>query len=1046
MLDLGVGLPNPRVWDSLSKHGPPLANVRGSSGSILGGPFVSLSITQRLDRLKVRIEEFVYWRERDYRLVEDWTFEDSPIELGAIWPRSDAVVRFSARAEAPEQWPLDETRLALDVGGESLISLDYGDGRVKRMGLDLYHQEFRLEARRFAIATESVARLPFGEPVREPRFSRARLLWLDPPVDRLRILLSQIAEAVDALSGHEVVPHLLDAAEGATLGLDWPSATADYIARTALAPGQQKIWRLPALVASPASLNQVERASVVAATASLKARLRELQTRFPPQGEIALTGHAHIDLAWLWPYAETRRKMRRTFHTALSLMEQSEDFRFNQSTAQYYAQVEQDDPALFEEIAARVKQGAWETIGGMWVEPDTNMPTGESLARQILYGQRYFEKAFGIRHNVCWLPDCFGFSGALPQLLKQGGIDNFFTIKVNWSETNRIPADLFWWEGLDGSRVLAHTFDNPMHGYNGFVRPDCIVPTWRNFRGKTKHSTTLLAVGYGDGGGGVTPEMIEREAQLRDFPVLPKTRWASVKDFFAGAQASAHTQKMPVWTGEIYLELHRATLTTQSGVKRKHRQAERALITAETVASLNHMIGGERPKSLEDLWRITLKNEFHDILPGSSIREVYEDAERELGSVIDHALAGQQASLRAITGNLSKGGVEDALVVVNPSLSMRPLRLRLRDGAWIVTTAAVQPLAIAVFDRSKLSPATGLSVSRTHLENSHIRATIGADGAIASLLHKASGRDALAGRGNQLWAYPVDKPRNWDAWDIEVDYSERGEELVNVESIEIVEQGPHRAALRITRRYRHSSIVQTLALTANGLRLDVETDIDWHDRRVFLRTLTPAAVRSSTASFECAYGVVKRPTHTNTSWDEAMFEAPAHRFIDLSEPDFGLALLNNAKYGHSVRGNVLGLSLVRSPIYPDPLADEGTQSFTYSLMPHAGDWFDGGVREEAEDLNQPLLAVRAAGLAEGVMTPIRTSGVPAAMSGLKPAEDGEGLILRVNEPAGRRGDLTLELDMGWREAGPVNILEDPMHRGQGADLRPFEVRSWRLVR
>ena len=1007
---------------------------------------MSLTPAQRLTRLKVRLAELAFWRERESRPVDGWSFEGAPIAVGDLWPRREGVVHFAAKAEVPAGWSLADTRLSVNVGGESLISLTYEDGETIRFGLDPYHEEFPLKGARFAISTDSVARLPFGEPVREPRLNRAKLIWLDVPVHKLHLLLMQVAEAVATLGNHEVVPHLLDAAEHTTRALDWPSATQDYIARYGDFTQHRSIWQLPPLMADPAALNQGERGSVVAAHDELVETLKALRERFPQQGEIALTGHAHIDLAWLWPYAETRRKMRRTFHTALSLMEQSEDFRFNQSTAHYYAQMQEDDPALFDKIAAKVKSGQWETVGGMWVEPDTNMPTGESLARQILYGQRYFEKTFGVRHTVCWLPDCFGFSGALPQLLKQGGIDNFFTIKVNWSETNHIPADLFWWEGLDGSRVLTHTFDNPMHGYNGFVQPDCFVPTWQNFRGKTKHPTTLLAVGYGDGGGGVTPTMVEREEQLRDFPALPKARWTTIKSFFAGAQASAKAQKMPVWVGEIYLELHRATLTTQSGVKRMHRQAERALITAETLASLNHMIGGPAPESLEPTWRVVLKNEFHDILPGSSIHEVYDDAERELGGAIDAGLAVQRQALAGIVSNLARGDVADALVVVNPSLSPRRVRLTLADGAAIASDETVPPLGITVFDRARLAAVSGLSVSRTHLENAHLRVAIGADGTITSLIHKATGREALAGRANQLWVYPVDKPRNWDAWDVEEDYAERGEELTGAESVEVVEQGPHRAAIRVTRRYRHSTIVQTLALAANGLRLDIETELDWHDRRVFLRTLTPAAVRSSTASFESAYGVTKRTTHTNTSWDEAMFEAPGHRFVDLSEPGFGLAVLNNAKYGHSVRGNVLGLSLLRSPVYPDPLADEGKQSFTYALMPHAGDWFDGGVREEAEDLNQPLLVTRASGLAIGTVTPIAVAGIPVGFSGLKGAEDGRGLVLRVYEPAGRRGDLKLSLGSGWREAGSVTILEEPMERGPGEDLRPFEVRSWRLVK
>ncbi len=994
---------------------------------------MAMTVQQRLDRLKVRLEELKYWRAREGAPVGGWTLDGQPIAIGGAWPDRKGVHKFTATAEVPEHWPLEETRLVLDLGGESLVTLSYPNRDSVSFGVDPYHREFPVRHRQIAIAAESTAREPFGVPVRAPKLNRAVLQWLDLPVHRFHLLLRQVAETCEALIGHEVVPHLLDAAEAAQRSLDWPSDTQTYIARTASMPQQQRIWELPELADQPAALDQGQRASVTAAHEALVGALKDLQKRFPQQGELLLTGHAHIDLAWLWPYSETRRKMRRTFHTAVGLMEASDDYRFNQSTAHYYAQMEEDDPALLQQIKARVTAGQWEVIGGMWVEPDTNMPTGESLTRQILYGQRYFEKHFGKRHTVCWLPDCFGFSGAMPQLLKQGGIDSFFTIKVNWSETNRIPVDLFWWEGLDGSRVLAHTFENPRGGYNGELQPDAYLKTWRNFKSKALHGTSLFAIGYGDGGGGTTPEMVEREVQLRDFPVLPKARWGHVADYFADAHQTSKDVKLPVWSGEIYLELHRATLTTQSGVKRLHRQAERALITAETAASLAHLLGAAAPASLEPQWRVVLKNEFHDILPGSSIREVYQDAESELGAVIDAGKAAQSAALDAIVGRLPKG-TGDGLLVVNPSLSVR------RIGASAET---VPPLSVAVMARY-LPAKSGLTVSKAHLENDILSVAINDDGTIGSIIHKPTGREALAGPGNQLWAYPVDKPRNWDAWDLEDDYAEKGEALTGIDSIEIVDNGPHRAAVKIVRKFRASTITQTYVLLANSPRLDIETSLDWHDRRVFLRTLTPVAARNERATFECANGVVRRPTHQNTSWDQAMYEAAAHRFIDLSEPGFGVALLNTAKYGHNVKANVLGMSLVRSPIYPDPLADEGVQNFAYAIYPHAGDWHEGGVREEAEDLNQPLLTLEVSGLARGALTPLTVAGIPAAMSGLKPAEDGTGLVFRVYEPAGRRGDFAVTAE-GW-SAEAVTIMEEPQTRDATADLMPFEVRSWKLTK
>ncbi len=613
---------------------------------------MALTLAQRLDRLKARTLELSFWRDRESVEIGGWTIDGMPIGKGEPWPTPQGFVHFEAMADAPAHWPLEDIRLELELGGEGLVTLDPGES----FGLDPFHQQFPVKARRLHIGADCVARFPFGEPNRDPRLVKARLFWLDAPVSALELLLRQIAEAVAILGEHEVVPHLLEAAETALRSLDWPSASRAYVARMAGGEWQQKIWELPELMEAPPGLSDAQRKSVAAATEGLTAQRSQLQAIYPPQGKILLTGHAHIDLAWLWPYEETRRKMRRTFSTALTLIAQSVDFRFNQSTAQYYAQIEADDPALFVRIKAAVASGQWETIGGMWVEPDTNMPTGESLVRQLLYGQRYFERNFGVRHSVCWLPDCFGFSPALPQLLRQAGIRSFFTTKVNWSETNRIPADLFWWEGLDGSRVLAHTFDNPMVGYNGFVQPDCLVPTWRNFKSKALHATSLLAVGYGDGGGGVVPEMVDREVQLRDFPAIPNAQWGRVEEFFEGAHQTAALKPLTVWSGEIYLELHRATLTTQSGVKRKHRRAERALITAEIVASLAHLLGGPQPVSLEPAWRKVLKNEFHDILPGSSIREVHEDAERELDEAIAAVVAEQESALEALPKDASAEG------------------------------------------------------------------------------------------------------------------------------------------------------------------------------------------------------------------------------------------------------------------------------------------------------------------------------------------------------------------------------------------------------
>ena len=844
---------------------------------------------------------------------------------------------------------------------------------------------------------------------------------------------------------------LLAAAEIAIRRLDWPTATSAYVAR--IAPGfeARQVWQLPAgLDAAPPGLDDDQQASVTAAAARLVKGLGTLRERYPQNGALALTGHAHIDLAWLWPMDETRRKARRTFHTMLGLMDRYPSFRFNQSTAQLYAFLEEDDPKLFERIREKAASGQWEPVGAMWVEPDTNMPTGESFVRQLLYGQRYFARTFGKTHTVCWLPDCFGFSPALPQILTQAGVTNFFTIKVNWSETNRMPYDLFWWEGLDGSRVLAHTFDNPVNGYNAEIGPRAVLQTWKNYRAKHHHPESLLAFGFGDGGGGPTEEMLQRQQQFADFPAVPALRPVSVADWFAEARSGvADDPALPVWVGEMYLELHRGTLTTQSRTKFLNRRAERALITAETLSSMATLLGEPPSTSLEEHWRIVLRNQFHDILPGSSIREVHEQAEDELGAVVAEGTRIMDEKLSAIAARLVPAGDRDGLLVLNPDLSPRPMRLfcdealpggQKVDGGSVFAGADAVPGLSAVVALD--SPAAeGLTVGERQLENTLLRVEIAADGTLASVYDKRAGREALDGRGNQIWAY-VDKPRNWDAWDIEEGYAEQGQEIT-ASHIEVVERGPHRGAVRITRRFRDSTIVQTVRLWANSARLDLVTDIDWHERRILLKARFPLAVRAEQATFECAHGVIRRTTHRNTSWDAARFEVAAHRFADLSEHGYGVALLNDGKYGHHAIGNELGLSLLRSPVFPDPLADEGRQSFTYSLLPHAGDWLSGGVLAEAEDLNQPLVCRSVSAGGPASWTAVDVAGLTLGLSGFKAAEDGEGLVLRTYEPAGARGPVELTLADGWRLGQELDLLENTIGPAELAIL-PFRLHSWSI--
>jgi alpha-mannosidase len=1005
----------------------------------------ALTLAQRRDWLGVRIDELRGWLHRAWVDLEDWSFDGAPLALGSAWPERSGLRRLThPRVAAPQEWPAHERRLLLELGGEGLVRLRYAGGAEEAFGLDSEHACFPLRGEPFEVEVEIVARLPFGMPNRDPRLALARVVHLDAQLERLVRRLALVCEAAEELDGHDAAPALVDAAAAALRRLEWPSATPDYVARQAGTPLLRNVWELPAgLDPRPPGLDDHARASVAAAADALDAELGAVAERHPPAGALLLTGHAHLDLAWRWPLDETRRKARRTLWTQVGLLERHPELHFNQSTAQVYAFLEEDDPELLERLAALAAGRRLEPIGGMWVEPDCNMPAGESLVRQLLYGQRWFHRRFGAYHTVCWMPDCFGFTAALPQLLVGAGIRHFLTVKLAWSETNRFPYDLFWWEGLDGSRVLAHMFENPAGGYNGRVAPRSALATWRNFRGRDAHPESLLSVGYGDGGGGPTEEMVQRARAMEGLPVLPEQRFGRVDEFFERAEAGVGDRALPVWSGELYLELHRATLTTQGRTKRLHRRAERDLVAAEALAALCALAGGDsEPASLEELWRVLLRNEFHDILPGSSIREVYEDAERELGDVVAGAGAVIEARLAELEARLRGDGEDDGVLVVNPDLSARPLRVELEDGGALTGAGSVEGLEALVFTPGEPDPPA--TADGRVLENALVRVELAEDGSLASVYDKRAERELLAGRGNQLWAY-VDKPRAWDAWDLEANYADEGEELPPADAIRVVEPGPHRAAVRVERSFRSSRVVQDVRLWAGSARVELFTRLDWHDRRWLLKARFPLAVRSPRATFETAFGVVERATHRNTSWDAARFEVPGHRFADLSEPGFGAALLNDGRYGHHALGNELGLSLLRSPVWPDPLADEGSQELMYALYPHGGGWLEGGVLAEAEDLNRPLIARRTRAAAGASARPLRVGGLPVALGALKPLEDGGGLALRVYEPQGARGRVALELPGGWEADATLDLLERPA----GApllDVEPFAVRTWRLRR
>ena len=623
-----------------------------------------------------------------------------------------------------------------------------------------------------------------------------------------------------------------------------------------------------------------------------------------------------------------------------------------------------------------------------------NLLAGESVARQLLYGQRYFEKHFGAICDTAWLPDCFGFSGAVPQLLRGAGVRNFFTAKLNWNETTKFPHDLFWWEGLDGSRVLTHTLDNKPfgEGYNGIVRPESLLRTWGNYRGKTAHRESLFAAGWGDGGGGPTPEMVEDARAMTHLPVVPEATWGNVSDFFARARESAEREPISLWQGEMYLEFHRGTYTSQERTKNLHRRAEVALVEAEISSSLAYLQsqtekdGGEEryPESLESKWHTVLFSEFHDVLPGTSIREVYEEVEPLLEKTLEEVLA-------------SLPPTEE---VHGSDVKQSEIRQEVRQGG---------------------------------LENEHLRATFSSSGQLTSLFDKRAERELLSEPSNALLVYP-DKPRRWDAWDVEdlhAPYSAPGEPL-HAEYVEVVEEG-----LAVHYVFRESRIVQTHRLA--GRRLEVQTELEWRERRHRLNAVFGLRGTGQVLT-GTAFGFHTRSPLLTGLARQAKFEVPMQGFAALLGTDgYAPALLASGRYGLSLRSlgrtTELALSLLRSPVYPDPYADEGAHTFHYALT--AGHFAQGEVHAElAAFENRSTSALEWLGLdPKGALE----------LAALKRAEDGDGLIVRFAERFGLYALPHERLELkGWR-VQEVDLLERELET-TSFDFAPFQVRSYRLIK
>lgn len=766
--------------------------------------------------------------------------------------------------------------------------------------------------------------------------------------------------------------------------------------------------------------------------------------------EVAYIGHTHIDVAWLWTLAQTKEKAQRSFSTVINLMQQYPDYIFMSSQPQLYEYVKENDPELYEKIKQKVKEGKWEPEGAMWLEADTNITGGESLIRQIMYGKKFMMQEFGVDCKILWLPDVFGYSAALPQILKKCGIEAFFTSKINWNETNKFPHDTFIWQGLDKTEILAIFAKN----YVNFLTPKDVQELMGYHIDKKYTPTVLAPVGYGDGGGGVTFEMLENLARLeKGLPGFPKVtmRKASetIKKIRSEFEESTKNLRFtPKWSGELYLEMHRGTYTSIAKNKKNNRQSEILLSNAESASSIaNLLCDFNVPKAMfDENWKTVLRNQFHDIIPGSSIKEVYQDSDKEYANVLSSTAQVLEKALENVAHNIKTNG---GYLVFNPT-SFETSDILNIDGKEMYFEN-IPAHGYAVITPKNLS--NSVHVGDKLLENDKIRVTFDEKYQIISIFDKENNRELIENGkcANVLEVYE-DYPRDYDAWEITEYYMQKKWICDNVNYVEKLTNDLS-AGFKIERKYGNSIITQKIVLKVDSSRLDFETEVDWHEDHVLLKATFPLDIHSDNLTCDIQFGNIKRPTHRNTSWDRAKFEICCHKWADLSESDYGVSLLNDCKYGYSCEENKLSITLLKAPTYPNPTADRGLHTFTYSLFPHKGADLSATIKEGYK-LNNPMTAVgipenKGGNLSESFGF-VKNNSKSVVVETIKKAEDGDGYIIRMYEAQNLKEEAELTFGFDIKEVYECDCLENTLSKLDSdgrcvkVRMRNFEIKTLRI--
>ncbi|MGX4600853.1 alpha-mannosidase [Faecalimicrobium sp. JNUCC 81] len=1032
-----------------------------------------------IDKLRNRIHELDNYRYRDVIELEYFNTKlngdrdinpeiptefDGVIRTGETWKGRDLYLWMNKVVEVPKSWgenkvvgifDFGETGAGNNSGFESLFYLN----NKPYQGVDSNHKEVFFPEGTSGTNLELMFRLWTGlegggvKRDQEHRINRAQIAWLDEKMDDLYYNAMVILETIGELDEYSVDKvNLTKILNDAFKFIDW-----SY-------PGSESFYESAHKAADYLNeeIDKIDKHSVV---------------------NVTCIGHTHIDVAWLWRLKHTREKCARSFSTVLRLMERYPEYVFLQTQPQLYEYAKNDYPELYEAIKQKVADGSWEIDGGMWLEADCNIPSGESLVRQLLVGSRFIKEEFNKDVEYLWLPDVFGYSWALPQILKKSGIKTFMTTKISWNQYNRMPHDTFNWRGIDGSEILTHFITTPepwsqpgswFYTYNGRLTPKTVKGVWDAYTDKNLTKDLLVSYGFGDGGGGVNREMLEYRRRLDKMPGLPNVKTGKAGEYFKALRKKVENtnEYVHTWDGELYLEYHRGTYTSQAYTKMMNRKLELLYRETEWLGAVNSLINNDwalyPSTNLLKGWKTILRNQFHDIIPGSSITEVYEDAKIEYKEAEDLALDARGEFNKTLvtekegTFTVINNANWDRTEVVEIETDLvgnfydedgNKLEAQKEKGKYIVKVKDVPSTGwkrITLKEEAIEENGAVFKYSKYEITTPNYEIKWNEVGQLTSIFDKTNNREVLAKgqRGNVLQMFE-DKPMAHEAWDIDIYYQEKMREVTDLQNIELIECKNLKAVVRFSYKYMNTTINQDMVVYADNRRIDFVTNVDWREQKQLLKVAFPVDVRSTMATYDVQFGNVKRPTHWNTSWDMARFETVAQQWVDLSQRDYGVSLLNNCKYGHDIKDNVIRLTLLKSATHPDPVQDQGEQNFTYSLLPHSKDFVEGNTVKAAYELNQPLTYINGCIREDIPNKMFNFNDAYVLVDAIKKCEDEDAVVIRLHEYAGstQKVNITSGYEINaWQETDLMERAIEELRNEKEINLTltPYEIKTIKI--